>query len=375
MKKRRFTIIAIIIILLISLAASFAVLTSNLAPVNTSALFGGKLEDGYPYAGYLIAFENDNKVTTCGVTYLSQNIAISSAHCIPNNSSIYVGTNQFRLQSSDNVSVSDATINPGWVGKPLKDISILKTSRAVTLGQYAQIVSPQIGCNYEVVAYGRNETSIPGDLSSKLRKSSEICIQDILQGEALIQGNGGGICFGDSGSPVFEKGTNRIVGIISSIVSSAPNDNNLCNINNRAAMVTLDSNQDFINSYKSVSSANGLPKCGESCKNGSCESGLICSNNNFCIDQSSKCIATENNFCSFVSNIGCASGMSCNANKCVVNTNAAAEIQTQDSTQSVSLLENITPENRTILILIVLTSLGVIGILVFILNKKDPKRR
>src|SRR5260221_6653085 len=224
MKKRRFTIIVIIIILLISAAASFAVLTGNLAPTDTSALYGGKLEDGYHYAGYLIAFENDSKVTTCGVTFLSGNIAISAAHCIPNNSTIYVGTNQFRLQSSDNISASDATINPGWVGKPLKDISILKLSRAVNLSEFAQIATPQVGCNYEVVAYGRNETSIPGDLSSKLRKSSEICIQDILQGEALIQGNGGGICFGDSGSPVFEKGTNKIVGIISSIISSTPND-------------------------------------------------------------------------------------------------------------------------------------------------------
>ena len=81
-----------------------------------------------------------------------------------------------------------------------------------------------------------------------LRKSAQLCITDINSKTFKITGTGdSGICFGDSGSPIYEEGTNRVVGFVASIVSEDDKTKNPCSFNNVAIGVRADANLALIN--------------------------------------------------------------------------------------------------------------------------------
>ena len=86
--------------------------SKNLGVEDSSALFGGKLESGYLYAGYLIAVEPDSKVTTCGVAFIDDSTAVTAAHCIIKGAAHYLGTGEFKLSLRNNFEVLYAEQNP-----------------------------------------------------------------------------------------------------------------------------------------------------------------------------------------------------------------------------------------------------------------------
>lgn len=321
MKFKKFLRIGILLVFV--LITSFLLIeyaSKNQSLEDSSALFGGKLESGYPYAGYLIAVEPNNKITTCGVAFLNEKTAVTAAHCIIDNASIYLGTGEFKLSLRNNYEIQYAEQNPSWDSKTYKDIAIIYLDGEISaLNTYATYSTPTLGCNYIIVGYGMNEDSVEGSLSNKHRKSSEICIEEMLNDEAFFKGSGGGICYGDSGSPVFEKGTNKLVGVVSSIlVPQNFQGGNYCSINNRGVMVRVDANQNFIADFQNrVSEQN-------------------CSGSN--------CIAQANQFCSASQGISCSFGLSCVNSTCVANSgipsiSISSEFTSNSSAKSV--LENI----------------------------------
>lgn len=325
-KSQIIRILAVVAVILVTLLGALYI-GKDLAPDSSSALFGGKLESGYPFAGYSIGYQN-GKVTTCGVTFLNESTAVTAAHCLPGDAEIYIGVNEFKPNRNDNIKVGNYVVNTGWAGKPENDIAVLNLSSNVNLEQYAVTAEARKSCNYEIVGYGQNENTIPGDYTTKLRKSIQVCIEDIIGNVAYMKGLDGGICYGDSGSPVFEKGTNRLVGIVSSIISSSKDKSSYCAVNNIGAVVVANTYQSFILASQFTDGQDQKATrsvCGSSCiTNSDCLSGLSCQNR-VCVSDSASCDAGASAYCAPSLNINCISGNSCIGNVCINNSELAEE--------------------------------------------------
>lgn len=294
----------------------------NLAPEDSSALFGGKLETGYEFAGYAIAYQG-NKITTCGVAFINSSTVVTAAHCVPNGAEIYVGTGEFKPARRDNIAVNSFVINTGWTGKPENDIAVLNLAGNVDLNTYATVSTPSQSCNYEIVGYGQNESSVSGDFSTKLRKSIQVCIDNVVGNIAYMTGSDGGICYGDSGSPVFEKSTNRLVGVVSSIVANSTDKTSYCAVNNIGAIVLPKNYESFIlaSQFNTSSQPGTKAVCGSTCSvQSDCSDGLTCINNSCSLSgPTTSCISQTQSFCSPSLGVSCATGSNCIGSICVAS--------------------------------------------------------
>ncbi len=190
----------------------------NLQPNDSSAIFGGELESGYDFAGYMISDKGNGNIEVCGVAILNQDTAITAAHCADDNTPIYVGTGSFSLNQSDYFRVDTVEVHPNWTnGFGISaDLAILKLKDPILLTTYAQIATATTGCEYKVVGYGKQDNS---NNFMPLRKSADLCIKstDFNDGSISFEGETGGLCFGDSGSAIFKEGTNLVVSVASRI--------------------------------------------------------------------------------------------------------------------------------------------------------------
>ncbi len=341
----------------------------DLSPDDTSAIYGGKLETGYPEIGYMTAFEDESSIFTCGVTFLSNDLALTAAHCIKQNSTIYVGENQFKLEAKENIEVLEATQHPSWDGENRNfDLALMKLEKNDRFTDFAEITKPAVGCNYEIVGYGGTEVDQLLRSDQKIRKSYEICIDAATSNLLYISGPEGGVCFGDSGSPIIEKNTNKIVGVLSAVFPSEQDPNVFCEIGNNAVAVRLDGFLDFINLYKTGGSGNSaLALCGESCINSKCSANLSCNISKICeLSGSNSCIAANGEFCSTTENIGCGPSSSCILNKCVKKTSASGNLSS--SVFEGNLTENLLGADRGTLILIILLLLLIDFILILLVS-------
>ncbi|MCA9380944.1 S1 family peptidase [Candidatus Dojkabacteria bacterium] len=247
--KKLITVIIFIALALGAFGLFYKLLQNNLALDDSDALFGGELEKGYPFAGYLISYEPGGAMKTCGYAVLNKNIAVTASHCVDNSESIYLGLGDFSLQESNHISVIKATQKEQWVQSKNRshDFSILNINDTTGFySEFAEIATPTEGCNYKVVAYGRTED--PTQNFEKPRKSATLCASDIGANTFIIKGDGtSGICFGDSGSPIFYKDTNKLAGIVVSIILEDPEDTQPCAFGNTAIAVRPDANQNLIN--------------------------------------------------------------------------------------------------------------------------------
>jgi V8-like Glu-specific endopeptidase len=348
-KSKIIKILLLVAVVLVGLLVT-VYLGRNLAPENSSALFGGKLETGYEFAGYAISYDG-NKITTCGVTFLNPSTVITAAHCVKEGADLYIGTGTFKPSRQENIAVNNYIVNSGWSGRPENDIAVFNLSTNVNLGTYATIGTAKEGCNYEIVGYGQNETSVPGDFSTKLRKSIQVCIENIVGNIAYMKGLDGGICYGDSGSPVFEKSTNRIVGIVSSIVSTSNDKSSYCAVSNIGALVLPKSYESFILSSQFGTASQGISKavCGNNCVTQTdCSDGLTCLNNKCSLGGlTTSCVSQAQSFCSSAIGVSCGDGSNCIGNVCV----ATSELNQQQVSE---VFEGINPVIIAILLAVVI---------------------
>lgn len=263
MKKARKFLTNFLIILLAGATIFVAgrKVAEDLGIIDSSALFGGDLERGYPSAGYLISYEPSGGFKTCGYSVLNNRIAISASHCVDNSERIELGKGDFNLNPSANINVIKAVQKEGWVGGKSRrdDFSILIFNDTNGFYQnFAEIAPPLEGCNYRVVAYGRTENDT-GALK-RPRKSAVVCISEIDRDIFKIKGanSRSGICFGDSGSPIYSNETNQVVGIVASIVLEKPSSEDPCDFGNTAIAVRTDTNQRLINENIQALDVSGL---------------------------------------------------------------------------------------------------------------------
>lgn len=218
---------------------------------DSDALFGGRLEKGFPSAGFLVA-NTSQGVKSCGYAVLSPTIAITASHCVDDSSSILLGLGEFDYSNVNKVVVNTAIQKAGWVNTKNRrdDFSILRFGDSSTFfTDFAEIDRVSEGCNYRVVAYGRTENI--DEYGRFPRKSAKLCAFEIDNDIFRVRADSSekaGICFGDSGSPVYIDGTNKVIGVVASILNN-PNraSSDQCDFNNTGIVVRADTNINFVN--------------------------------------------------------------------------------------------------------------------------------
>ncbi len=248
--KKIFGILLLIVVVIFTIILSNIVREKNrnLSATDSDALYGGDLEFGYPSAGYLVNYQKDStQRKSCGVAVINNKQAITAAHCVDNSKAVFIGAGEFKDRKSDFLPILQIRLKQNWIKNRSEedDIAVLFYENDNKFNSFANIAKPQNGCNYHIVAYGQSN-----DTGSKImpRKGADVCVSNITNKTFRIIGaNSSGICFGDSGSPIYEKDTNKLVGMISSIIQSKDsNEENPCNIGNMGLAIRADSTSELI---------------------------------------------------------------------------------------------------------------------------------
>lgn len=217
----------------------------DLSSEDSSALVGGNVEAGYPSAGFILARLSSTSFGACGASYLGQGTVVTAAHCIEQQSDTIFGIGP----SFDNPTETFEILEYEPIVFPFndnveEDFAVLRFDDSNLDLTEARISTPTISCGYEVVGYGQEDNSDVEDLSNGRKKSITVCIDSIATATFEIQGQNGGICFGDSGSPIYRTDTEEVVGIISSI--TFPEGAEPCFIGNTGVAVRTDFFEDIV---------------------------------------------------------------------------------------------------------------------------------
>lgn len=237
------------------LTAVFLFLSFMAVKIGVSALYGGSSESGYPWVGYLIADMNDGNLGQCGANFIAPNAIVTAAHCVEGFSpdDIYVGTGRYTGDfRSAAIKASMIYVEPNYT-KPLNtteagrnDVAVVLLKESASISSYATLDTPVIGCDYYVVGYGENEDNDQVD-----RRGISICVKALNDYHLEIKPGQQHFCVGDSGSGVYEKGTNKLIGVVSTFNSPLGGCDTALNF----YATRIDSNLDFIKKHASPSSS------------------------------------------------------------------------------------------------------------------------
>jgi V8-like Glu-specific endopeptidase len=227
-------------------------LEDNTSNERAEAVFGGEPESGYEFVGYIIVETASGDKSLCGVNYISERIGVTAAHCIENGyTDIYPNTDEYTpAYERTAYSVINAEEAPNYDGMfssfdaAIDDFAIIEFGEDVILDEYAEITRPQEGCNYYITGYGVNENGLNID-----RLGGDICIDRVDSERIEIRSGDVFFCTGDSGSGIYEKDTNNLVGIVSSFSPPGP-----CPEATTFYAARADVQQRFVTSY-----SNGVP--------------------------------------------------------------------------------------------------------------------
>ncbi len=255
---RLLVIVGLLSLAVFSLYAIYLVGTSDFSPEKSEALYGGQYETGYPSAGFLIIY-TANSIKTCGYTAIRPNVAVTAGHCVDDAQRIYLGQGEFSFDHITHAFAAKAQPKQGWAVDKRRedDFAILTFQDANFFREFANISSPIEGCNFRVVAYGRTENA--ESAATKERRSAILCANAIYDKVFYVTGRDGGICFGDSGSPVYFEGTNNLAGVVASIIKVADDNSDPCAIGNSAIIVRADTNTNLINAAVQQASPSSDP--------------------------------------------------------------------------------------------------------------------
>lgn len=247
--KKSLKFLGIFAFLVVSLIAiitvGFYVRDTRIATQKSSALYGGEAEAGYFPAGYMIAYKSGVPSELCGILFFSETTGISAAHCLDGADKFTAGQGNFNTTTLGDVQIKAFAQHPLWDRKKSdNDLSVLTFEKPQTNSAPVSIVVPKEACNYRIIGYGRTELDQGTLTLDRPRKGADVCVSLVDENVVYINGSKGGICVGDSGSPIFEKDTNNVIGVISAIIVKDTKDP--CYIGNTAIVIRLDKKTDYI---------------------------------------------------------------------------------------------------------------------------------
>lgn len=242
-------IIAVLALLLLGLYATYQITTRDLSPESDNALYGAAPESGYPFVGYIIIEKVGGSASLCGANIISPNTAITAAHCTEGATKIYVNLGEYNFRyKALSFNVVNSAESPDYVVPQFEsdagigDVAIIQFSDDAGLDTYASIAPPQLGCNYYIVGYGRNE-----DEDSFSRRGARFCIESIESERFEVAKGSAFFCNGDSGSGIYEYGTNNLVGLVSSFATGIGEG---CDTATRFFATRIDANLAFVNGFE-----------------------------------------------------------------------------------------------------------------------------
>lgn len=211
--------------------------------LNESAdeVVGGVRETGYLPAGYLTqgAVGGNPTGRVCTAVQVGPNLVVTGAHCFydwsttpPTNlrTTRSWGFGRGPVANNEIYTATSVTIhgsyNPSGSPRFANDIALVTFNRAIGGGTWSEVVAPVLGSNcgtatqvnrHTYVGYGRDTPggidagpNVPGD-----RRSATQCVATINTLDLRVTGGDGGLCWGDSGGPLFATGTTGVTGVLS----------------------------------------------------------------------------------------------------------------------------------------------------------------
>jgi hypothetical protein len=220
--------------------------------IQTQAIYHGTPTNAHPFLYYIASIYPDGKLGTCGVNFTSPNTAITSAHCVQGAKELYVskdGADIQRIQQAG-IKAKSFTYSPRYNDRDYKfspglgDIAVVTFSDNVTLPDYAFVEPPTAGCGYYLVGYGKNESDIP-----LKRTGTDVCIEAITDDSIILSfGGKSHFCNGDSGSGIYKKGTNKVVGLVSAYLFPRGQTAD-CSQGTAYVATRVDSNLDYLKKH------------------------------------------------------------------------------------------------------------------------------
>lgn len=258
--------------------------TSQDAPV-----VGGRTESGYPAVGYLMngADRSSLRGPNCGATVIAPSVAVTAAHCIVMAQAPVFGIGLGTVGSGPPYPARRVVVHPSYApngpSRYQHDVAVLllETPVPVTPAVIAR-ADPQRDARY--VGYGRVTPGPVGERNGYTgeRKSARQTIMSIDGLNVFTTGADGGLCWGDSGGPLFQNGTNELLGVLADF----DGDFN-CYSGNRMIFTSLAGESAFIESAMACPDGFGSecmqepPSCQYACADhgygpGQCWAGWYC---------------------------------------------------------------------------------------------------
>jgi secreted trypsin-like serine protease len=230
-------------ILLVSCAAE----TGDTDSTNERVV-GGRTETGYAPVGYMVHGQSPSSMTGpyCGATLIAPSVAVSASHCIITHPTdrwgVAFGTAGAGPQYVAKKVFMHPLYDPNALERWHNDIAVLIFPRPISQPA-AHVSAAATGDAARYIGYGRTTPGGP-DVQTGYTDERKSARQKTTATDALgvyTTGVDGGLCWGDSGGPLFRDGTNDVLGVLADF-----NEVFDCHVGNEMIFTSLAAQQAFI---------------------------------------------------------------------------------------------------------------------------------
>lgn len=217
----------------------------NLGGQNADALVKGKVESGYEFVGYIVS--DQQKV--CAGTLVGEDTIVTAAHCLAETagSEFYFGLGEFTIDKLSLVPIAVAIFPTTYSIETATgpDIAVAKLTKPIYLSNYAEMGDPYEECDARLVAYGAGVASSALE-EMFVKKSGTGCVRAISENFIYMLASNVGMCFGDSGGPIFESREGKMIGVLSGGIVANEFTKLECEPGNNAYVVNASRYTNFI---------------------------------------------------------------------------------------------------------------------------------
>lgn len=226
---------------------------------------GGVLESRFPAIGYLMTGANGANLVgpNCGATLIADNVAVTAGHCIWGNTIRSFGVGLGQVGSGPAHPAKAVFMHPDYrrkapSGRYKHDLALLVLADPVNGVTPMTRSATNAGAEALYVGYGR--TSL-GDSTVKTgytneRKSAGQHVNKVDATNVWVNGEGGGLCWGDSGGPLMDPSSEEIFGVLADF-----DQDFTCKVGNKMIFTSLDAHSDFVDRVVACANADDPQGC------------------------------------------------------------------------------------------------------------------